>query len=117
MEANGTEQKQLTANVGNNRVPSVSPDGRYIGFMSDRTGTSHIWRIDIDGSDARQLTNGNGEWAPAFAPNGQRVFYMLSSGGAGKVPIDGGGTIRVIDKASGGVAIPPDGDGIASAQT
>ena len=117
MEANGTGQKQLTADAGNARVPSVSPDGRYIVFMSDRTGTSHIWRIDIDGSDARQLTNGNGEWAPAFAPNGQWVFYMLSSGGAGKVPIDGGDTIRVIDKASGGVAISPDGKWIASGLT
>ena len=117
MESNGTGQKQLTADAGNTRVPSVSPDGRYVVFMSDRTGTSHIWRIDIDGSNARQLTNGNGEWAPAFAPNGQWVFFLLSSGGAGKVPIDGGDTIRVIDKASGGVGISPDGKWIASGLT
>src|SRR5205809_960900 len=117
MEANGTGQKQLTADAGNARVPSVSPDGRYVVFMSNRAGTSHIWRIDIDGSNARQLTNGDGEWAPAFAPNGQWVFYLLSSGGAGKVPIDGGDTIRVIDKASGGVAISPDGKWIASGLT
>ena len=116
MEANGTGQKQLTADAGNTRVPSVSPDGRHVVFMSDRTGTSHIWRIDIDGSNARQLTNGNGEWAPAFAPNGQWVFY-ISSGGAGKVPIDGGDTIQVIDKASGGVGISPDGKWIACGLT
>src|SRR5438874_3806629 len=117
MEANGTGQKQLTADAGNARVPSVSPDGRYIVFMSDRTGKSHIWRIDIDGSNAGQLTNGNGEYAPAFAPNGQWVFYLLSSGGVGKVPIDGGDAIRVIDKAAGGVAISPDGKWIASGLT
>ena len=116
MEANGTGQKQLTADAGNTRVPSVSPDGRHVVFMSDRTGTSHIWRIDIDGSNARQLTNGNGEWAPAFAPNGQWVFY-ISSGGAGKVPVDGGDTIQVIDKASGGVGISPDGKWIACGLT
>src|SRR6266516_5897071 len=93
------------------------PTVAYIVFMSDRTGTSHIWRIDIDGSNARQLTNGNGEWAPAFAPNGQWVFYLLSSGGVAKVPIDGGDTIRVIDKAAGGVGISPDGKWIAAGLT
>jgi eukaryotic-like serine/threonine-protein kinase len=117
MEANGTRQKQLTTDVGNTRVPSISPDGRYVVFMSDRTGTSHIWRIDIDGSNARQLTNGDGEWAPDCAPDGQWVFYLLSSGGLGKVPIDGGDTVKVIDRALGGVGISPDGKWIGTGLT
>ena len=64
VDANGKEQKQLTADEGNNRLPSVSSDGRYVTFVSDRTGSDHIWRIDIDGSNAKQLTNGAGEWNP-----------------------------------------------------
>ena len=34
-------RKQLTADAGDNVEPSVSPDGRYIVFMSDRTGAPH----------------------------------------------------------------------------
>ena len=114
MEANGTGQKQLTADAGNTRVPSVSPDGRYVVFMSDRAGTSHIWRIDIGGSNARQLTNGDGGWSPDCAPDGRWVFYLLRSGGLEKVPIDGGDTVQVLDKASRGVGVSPDGKWIAS---
>jgi dipeptidyl aminopeptidase/acylaminoacyl peptidase len=115
---NGTGQKQLTANVGNNSRPSVSPDGRYIVFASDRTGFNHIWRIDIDGSNARQLTNGNGEFNPECSPTGQWVVYqgwLSGKTGLSKVPIEGGETVLLVDKATGGVAISPDGNWIATA--
>jgi eukaryotic-like serine/threonine-protein kinase len=116
MEAKGTAQKQLTADAGNNRRPSVSPDGGYVVFISDRTGINHVWRIDIDGSNARQLTNGEGEWNPKCSPTGQWVIYQSGSGRASlwKVSIDGGDAIQIIDKTSAGVAISPDGKWIAS---
>ena len=82
-EANGTGQKQLTADASNNRRPSVSPDGRYVVFVSNRTGTDHIWRIDIDGGNARQLTNGDAEGNPQCSPNGQWVLYRLRFGKTG----------------------------------
>jgi TolB protein len=37
-------------------MPVWFPDGRCIAFASDRTGSVEIWTINIDGSDARQLT-------------------------------------------------------------
>ena len=115
-DANGTGQKQVTSHAGNNSHPSVSPDGWYIVFISDRTGTNHVWRIDIDGSNARQLTNGNGEWNPQCSPTGEWVVYQLAGkAGLRKVSIDGGETVQIIDKASAGVAISPDGKWIASA--
>ena len=117
MESNGAGQKQLTADAGNNRRPSVSPDGRYIVFISDRTGVNHVWRIDIDGNNARQLTNGNGEWRPQCSPVGQWVIYRSASGRGSvwKVPIDGGDAVKIIDQTSAGLAISPDGKWIASA--
>lgn len=48
--------KQLTVNSGYNNFPSVSPDGRFIVFNSDRSGVLCVWRIDIDGSNPKQLT-------------------------------------------------------------
>ncbi|HXI74936.1 MAG TPA: winged helix-turn-helix domain-containing protein, partial [Pyrinomonadaceae bacterium] len=45
----GGEPKQLTAHAGFSEQPAVSPDGRYIVFLSNRNGQEHLWRIDIDG--------------------------------------------------------------------
>ena len=116
LEANGKGKKQLTADAGNNSSPSVSPDGRYVVFVSDRTGTNHVWRIEMDGSHATQLTNGVGELNPQCSPAGQWVVYNSRSSNAHlfKVPVDGGEPIQVIDETSSGVAVSPDGKWLAS---
>jgi len=117
IKADGTAQKQLTTNSGNNRRPSVSSDGRYIVFTSDRTGTDHIWRINIDGSDARQLTNGEGERNAVVSPDSQWVLYqlMFSRTGVWRVAIDGGEAKQLVDKPTRGIAISPDSKLLASA--
>ena len=116
VDANGKEQKRLTADEGNNWSPSVSADGRYVTFVSDRTGSDHIWRIDVDGSNARQLTYGVGELNPQCSPNSDWVFYNLSTGknDVWKVSIQGGEPVHIVDKASGVVAISPNGKWIAA---
>src|SRR5262249_41889363 len=54
-KADGTEPKQLTFNSGFNSWPAISPDGRTMVFQSDRSGTQHLWRMDLDGSNPLQL--------------------------------------------------------------
>jgi Tol biopolymer transport system component len=44
----GGNAVQLTMNAGRNYGPRVTPDGRYIVFISDRSGKNDIWRTDID---------------------------------------------------------------------
>ncbi len=49
--ADGTNQKQLTSNIGiEDNYPAWSPDGQYISFMSNRTGNDEIWIISVSGS-------------------------------------------------------------------
>lgn len=58
MESDGSNTKQLTVNAGLiNQAPCVTADGRYIVFLSDRSKYPQIWRIDIDGNNAKKLTN------------------------------------------------------------
>jgi Tol biopolymer transport system component len=70
----GADQRQLTDNTYNATRPSVSPDGRYVVFASDRAGAFNIWRIDAGGSNLKQLTSGGG-FQPYCSPDGQGVVY------------------------------------------
>jgi serine/threonine protein kinase/Tol biopolymer transport system component len=116
MNADGSNQRQLTADAGNNSRPVVTRDRRYIIFESDRSGTSNIWRIDADGTNPRQLTSGSGEANPHYTPDGKWVVYSLL--GAGKptvwrVSIDGGAPQHIIDRYTTNPAVSPDGKSIA----
>jgi Tol biopolymer transport system component len=37
-------------------TPAYFPDGKRIAFQSDRTGRMEIWLMNVDGTDARQVT-------------------------------------------------------------
>ena len=69
VNADGSNQRQLTQNVGNNFDPSLSRDGTKIVFTSDRSGNHEIFVMDVDGSNQEQLTDnrfvdGDGAWSP-----------------------------------------------------
>ncbi len=96
MNADGTNQKQLTDKQGSNYQPSMTADGRYIVFGSNRVGRiEHIFRIDADGRNQKQLTNGLREWSPRLSPDGKWLYYVAATPGDApvnicKIPIDGG---------------------------
>lgn len=74
MEAKVT---QLTfADGARNTQPFVSPDGRQIAFLSNRTGAWEVWVMRADGSHQRQLTDylGLAGW-PSWTPDGESVLY------------------------------------------
>ena len=116
IDPNGSGQKQLTADAGNNSGASVSPDGRYVVFVSDRGGTNHIWRVNIDGSSALQLTYGVGETQPQCSPDGQWVVFRSRSNDSPfmKVPLAGGEPLQIKIYNSSYGAISPDGKWIAA---
>ena len=116
MDADGSNQKQLTIDARNNRSPAVSPDGRYIVFISDRSGSAHIWRMEIDGSSPEQLTYGVGEELPTCTPDGKWVIYASGLDWTlWKVPMGGGAPEQVTHRYLGVIPrISPDGKLIAA---
>src|SRR5262249_17046656 len=117
MDADGSNKKQLTADGQINGGPSVSPDGRYIGFISDRSGAKNIWRMDIDGGNPIQLTNNSPDSeiacsTPRFSPDGRWLLYE-SNRTIWKAAIDGGDSVLVSDKIMNSFDISPDGKRIA----
>ena len=110
MKPDGTGWKQLTSGSASNVWPVSSPDGRYIVFESNRISrfNYHIFRIDADGGNVKQLTNGLREWSPKISPDSKWVYYVQVSDQAGtlcKVSIDGGQPIVLArdPEAPGGI--------------
>jgi eukaryotic-like serine/threonine-protein kinase len=112
----GKQQKQLTRDAMTDRNPVVTPDGRYIVFVSERAGGSHIWRMDADGGGLKQLTRGRGDSYPSLSPDGRWVVYTSSSSGEPaiwKVPIEGGEPSQLSSDVAARPVVSPDGKWIA----
>jgi TolB protein len=110
VNADGSNPRQLTSNAALNGVPSPTADGRFIVFLSTRTGVPHLWRMDSDGSNVTQLTNGIAEVNPAVSPDGKWVVYQnITDLGLWKIPIDGGTPQVVTNKLATQAAVSPDG--------
>ena len=56
--SNGGPEVRLTDAEGLDDGPEYTPDGQYIYFNSNRTGTMQIWRMKPDGSGAGSCYHG-----------------------------------------------------------
>jgi Tol biopolymer transport system component len=117
MDGDGKNQKQLTANAGNNVHPWVTPDGRHIVFVSTRESLRRsIWRMDPDGGNLKRLTDGPGDIFPQSSPDGRWVVFYSTRSGAlrlWKVSIDGGVPVQLSDQVMFNPTVSPDGSQIA----
>ena len=81
-------------------APTISRDGRYVGFMCLRGGNPNIWVVGTDGGNLRQLTSGNADLQPEFSPDGAFVYFQHWSEGKVhlfKIPFSGGQPVQVSD--------------------
>jgi eukaryotic-like serine/threonine-protein kinase len=111
MNADGTNQKQLTTDPMEDGMPHVSPDGRQILFVSLRGGLPSIWTVNIDGSNLKQLTNQE-DYVQGFTPDGKWIIFTSWRTGRltlWKMGIDGGEPVQITDMFITSAGISPDG--------
>ena len=116
MSASGGGNKQLTNDTFDRTFPSVTPDSRYIIFISDRMGFLNIWRMDIDGSNQKQLTTGEDDSWSWCSPDSRWVVYHNGRQGRRtlwRVSVDGGQPEQLTDYPSVGPVVSPDGNWIS----
>ena len=74
--------QRITDNMYTDTASTWSPDGQWIAFVSDRTGSSDVYLMRPDGSDLQpiRLTR-DYEGDPSWAPDGQRLVIISNADG------------------------------------
>jgi TolB protein len=77
-DINGGKEVQLTFNTkGHVDGPEYSPDGKYIYYNANPTGTMQIWRMKPDGSAREQITfDQYNNWFPHISPDGKWIVFI-----------------------------------------
>lgn len=89
VNANGGDAKRLTSHAGIELFPKISPDGRWIAFSAEYSGSRQIWVMPAEGGTARQLTfyNSQGVMPPRggfdnvvldWTPDSKRVLFRAN---------------------------------------
>ncbi|MEL7148576.1 MAG: amidohydrolase, partial [Bacteroidota bacterium] len=111
LPASGGKAERITEGLAYDTQPKVSPDGKTLLFISDRSGGENVWTMDLTTKKTRQITKGNtsvfqsAEWTP----DGQ---YVVASKGTRNLKlhmyhIDGGNGVKVIEKPENLKAVEP----------
>ena len=106
--------------------PQLSPDGTQVVYQLSTADwnanrrVDHIWRVNSDGTDAVQLTNGpDGETSPKWSPDARFVGFLAKRGADEETQIylmrNNGGEARALTahaSAISNIAWSPDGQWI-----
>lgn len=127
----GGVARQLTSGEGLELFPKFSPDGRWIAYSAEYTGTRQVWVIPAGGGLPRQLTWYNdvgplplrGGWDNRvldWTPDGKHVLVRMNRIGVDErggryyqVPVDGGMETPLEIPEGGGASLSPDGSKLA----
>jgi Tol biopolymer transport system component/DNA-binding winged helix-turn-helix (wHTH) protein len=107
---------RLTDFEGAETNPAISPDGNFVAFICDRSGTFDIWLIQANGGSLANLTQGRIGDARAplraigFSGDGSEVWSAGTERSRLRLwPLMGGAPHNFLDERTAEVAWSPDG--------
>lgn len=119
MNADGSDQTNVSNSPSADVSPTWSPDGSQIAFASYRNSSFDIVVMNADGSNQTNITNSQPfEYAPSWSPDGSKIAAtaMRENMGNGELDIitinpDGSGELNLTNspEADGNAAWSPDG--------
>jgi tricorn protease len=99
------------------QTPKWSPDGKYLAFVSDRSGRDEIWVSDPDGKDLKQITSlDNEKGALLWTPDSKSLLYTAADKRLYGYTVADGKTITITSDSVariGSVAVSPDSKWVA----
>lgn len=77
MNADGTNNRQITHTPWQENEVSWIKNGSKLAFLSNESGSSQVWEMNSDGSDRKQLTKYDGDIEGfSFSPNGKKLLFI-----------------------------------------
>lgn len=107
----GGKATRITSGQGFDAMPSFSPDGRQVAFVSDRSGASNLWVVNSDGSNPRAITRTERFHyvSPTWTSDGRAILVSRNNSFRNGGPYDfylihvlGGNTQRITSPPQGG---------------
>src|SRR5574341_158651 len=78
-DASGSRAFQLTRGEKSSSQPAWSPDGRWIGFISARSGKANVWMAPVFGGESEQLTDEKGGVSAfRWSPDGRSIAFAMT---------------------------------------
>jgi serine/threonine protein kinase len=84
-EENSRAAVRITHQTGQVQVPSLSPDGKEMVYLSNSGGHGNLWVAKTDGTELRQITfwrdPGVSIGVPIWGPVGQQIVFVVTQNG------------------------------------
>jgi dipeptidyl aminopeptidase/acylaminoacyl peptidase len=71
--------KDVLASPANERDPTVSPDGRWIAYSSDRSGSTEVYVRPREGNGVGVIVSAGGGREPRWADGGRQIVFRRGS--------------------------------------
>jgi hypothetical protein len=85
LHPDGSPAESLVTSPYEEHSPALSPDGRWLAYMSDETGQRQIYVRQLRGEGGRTLVSeGVGE-EPVWSRDGRRLYYIEHQGAAARL--------------------------------
>ena len=77
MNADGSDNTQLTRTAWNEGQPAWIKGGTKLAYLSSESGSSQVWEMNVDGTARHRLTDYDGDIEGfAFSPDGRRLLFI-----------------------------------------
>ena len=109
--------QRVTQSFSRETLPAWSPDGKWIAFVSDKTGRDELWMAHEDSNGLRQISDSDSEKHEIqWAPDAKSLIYSASDHKLYRFDLDSGKTTTIATGEAGnivGARFSPDGKWVA----
>ncbi|HEY6352135.1 MAG TPA: S41 family peptidase [Candidatus Angelobacter sp.] len=109
--------ERVTQSFSREMDPAWSPDGKWIAFVSDKTGRDEVWMAHEDGNGLKQISDADTEKHQIqWAPDSKALIYGTSDHKLYRFDLDSGKTATIAAGEAGnivGARFSPDGKWVA----
>ena len=109
--------ERVTQSYSREGDPAWSPDGKWIAFISDKSGREEVWMAHEDSTGLKMLSDGDGEKSNIqWSPDSKALIYSGSDHKLYRYDLDAGKTAVIVSNEASsiqGARFSPDGKWIA----